>query len=67
MSFQDYATIKFGTDSSSLIERAISGKLPFSEAGKAVVSTVAMVMIVSELGVFCYTTGGETVLLGSPV
>lgn len=39
MSFQDYAAIKFGTDSASLIERAISGKLPFAEAGKALVST----------------------------
>ena len=38
MSFQEYAAIKFGTDSTSLIERAISGKLPFTEAGKAVVS-----------------------------
>ena len=37
MSFQKYAAIKFGTDSTSLIERAISGKLPFAEAGKAVV------------------------------
>lgn len=40
MSFQDYAAIKFGSDSTSLVERLRSGKLPFAEAGKAVVGVV---------------------------